>query len=188
MWFVFNRVPFIIQDTFLDSEWYNFPLCRIYIYFGQVSWSIREGNGNPLQCSCLENPRDGGAWWAAIYGVTQSRTRLKWLSSSSRNLRWFRLGFSHSRDIWFPLISRWCPSGSQPKAWGMYQSPSWIVDWDIKFSSCSVWPSQVLLSFPSSATCSRIESSLWGKQSPPQSVPLSVSFFFFFFFLKLIRG
>ena len=44
---------------------------------------IGEGNGNPLQCSCLENPRDGGAWWAAIYGVTQSRTRLKRLSSSS---------------------------------------------------------------------------------------------------------
>ena len=43
-----------------------------------------EGNGNPLQCSCLENPRDGGAWWAAVYGVTQSPTRLKWLSSSSR--------------------------------------------------------------------------------------------------------
>ena len=44
---------------------------------------IGEENGNPLQCSCLENPRDGGAWWAAIYGVAQSRTRLKWLSSSS---------------------------------------------------------------------------------------------------------
>ena len=43
-----------------------------------------EGNGNPLQCACLENPRDGGAWWAAIYGVTQSRTRLKRLSSSSK--------------------------------------------------------------------------------------------------------
>ena len=43
-----------------------------------------EGNGNPLQCSCLENPRDGGAWWAAFYGVAQSRTRLKRLSSSSR--------------------------------------------------------------------------------------------------------
>ena len=42
-----------------------------------------EGNGNPLQCSWLENPRDGGAWWAAVYGVAQSRTRLKWLSSSS---------------------------------------------------------------------------------------------------------
>ena len=42
---------------------------------------IGEGNGNPLQCSCLENPRDDGAWWAAICGVTQSRTQLKWLSS-----------------------------------------------------------------------------------------------------------
>ena len=44
---------------------------------------IGEGNGNPLQCSCLENPRDRGAWWAAIYGVAQSRTQLKQLSSSS---------------------------------------------------------------------------------------------------------
>ena len=44
---------------------------------------IGEGSGDPLQYSCLENPRDGGAWWAAIYGVTQSWTRLKRLSSSS---------------------------------------------------------------------------------------------------------
>ena len=44
---------------------------------------IGEGNGNPLQCSCLENPRDGRAWWATIYGVAQSRTRLKRLTSSS---------------------------------------------------------------------------------------------------------
>ena len=42
-----------------------------------------EGNGSPLQCSCLENPRNRGAWWAAVYGVAQSRTRLKQLSSSS---------------------------------------------------------------------------------------------------------
>ena len=47
---------------------------------------IGEGNGNPLQCSCLENPRDRGAWWAAIYGVTQSQTRLKRLSSSGDEL------------------------------------------------------------------------------------------------------
>jgi len=44
---------------------------------------IGEGNGNPLQYPCLENPRDGGAWWAAVYGVAQSRTQLKRLSSSS---------------------------------------------------------------------------------------------------------
>ena len=54
---------------------------RLYFHF---SFScIGEGNGNPLQCSCLENPRDGGAWGAAVYGVAQSRTRLKRLSSSS---------------------------------------------------------------------------------------------------------
>ena len=47
---------------------------------------IREGNGNPLQCSCLENPRDGGAWWAAIYGVAQTQTQLKRLSSSSSSI------------------------------------------------------------------------------------------------------
>ena len=46
-----------------------------------------EGNGNPLQCSCLENPRDGGAWWAAVSGVAQSRTQLKRLSSRSSNIR-----------------------------------------------------------------------------------------------------
>ena len=46
---------------------------------------IGEGNGNPLQCSCLENPRDRGAWWAAVYGVAWSRTRLKRLSSSSKS-------------------------------------------------------------------------------------------------------
>ena len=44
---------------------------------------IGEGNGNPLQCSCLENPKGGGAWWAAVCGVAQSRIRLKQLSSSS---------------------------------------------------------------------------------------------------------
>ena len=47
---------------------------------------IGEGNGNPLQCSCLETPRDRGAWWAAIYGVVQSQTWLKWLNSSSSSI------------------------------------------------------------------------------------------------------
>ena len=47
-----------------------------------LSYILREGNGTPLQYSCLENPRDGGAWWAAVYGFAQSRTQLKCLSSS----------------------------------------------------------------------------------------------------------
>ena len=54
---------------------------RLHFHFSLSC--IGEGNGNPLQCSCLENPRDGGAWWAAIYGVAQSRTLLKRRSSSS---------------------------------------------------------------------------------------------------------
>ena len=56
------------------TEWLHFPFSLS---------CIGKGNGNPLQCSCLENPRDGGAWWAAVYGVAQSWTRLKRLSSSS---------------------------------------------------------------------------------------------------------
>ena len=47
---------------------------RLHFHFSLSC--IGEGNGSPLQCSCLENPREGGAWWAAVYGVTQSRTRL----------------------------------------------------------------------------------------------------------------
>ena len=61
---------------------------RLYFHFSLSC--IEEGNGNPLQCSCLENPRDGGAWWAAIYGVAQSRTRLKRLSSSSSSIQYPR--------------------------------------------------------------------------------------------------
>ena len=54
---------------------------RLHFHFSLSC--IGEGNGNPLQCSCLENPRDGGVWWAAVYGVAQSGTQLKRLSSSS---------------------------------------------------------------------------------------------------------
>ena len=57
---------------------------RLHFHFSLSCFG--EGNDNPLQCSCLENPRDSGAWWAAIYGVTQSRTRLKRLTSSSSQL------------------------------------------------------------------------------------------------------
>ena len=60
------------------SSWGRYELDtteRLHFHFSLSC--IGESNGNPLQCSCLENPRDGGAWWAALYGVTQSRTRLK---------------------------------------------------------------------------------------------------------------
>ena len=75
-----NRMCQKVLTFFLSAT----PHCateRLLFHFS-LSW-IGGGNGNPLQCSCPENPRDGEAWWAAVYGVAQSRTRLKWLSSSS---------------------------------------------------------------------------------------------------------
>ena len=57
---------------------------RLHFHFSLSC--IGERNGNPLQCSCLENPRSGGAWWAAVYGVAQSRTRLKRLSSKATSM------------------------------------------------------------------------------------------------------
>ena len=65
------------------------------LHFDFTLACVGEGNGNPLQCSCLENPRDGGASWAAVYGVAQSQTRLKRLSSSSSSLAWTTLQCKH---------------------------------------------------------------------------------------------
>ena len=76
---------------------------RLHFHFSLPC--IGEGNGNPLWCSCLENPRDGGAWWAAVYGVAQSRTRLKQRSSSSSsssridNINCICISFSHQLSI-----------------------------------------------------------------------------------------
>ena len=82
---------------------------------------IGEGNGNPLQCSCLENPRDGGAWWAAVSGVAQRRTWLKRLSSSSiHNL------FSMKRVGEF-LCTAWRIYSS---AFHVAQCCPWVVCWN----------------------------------------------------------
>ena len=71
---------------------------RLHFYFSLSC--IGEGNGNPLQYSCLENPREGGAWWAAVYGVAQSRTWLKWLSSSIETRRKAELVYRASHDMY----------------------------------------------------------------------------------------
>ena len=71
---------------------------RLHFHFSLSC--IGEGNGNPLQYSCLENPWDGGAWWAAVYGVAQSRTRLKRLSSSSRSVIAFLPRSKHLLISW----------------------------------------------------------------------------------------
>ena len=70
---------------------------RLHFHFSLSC--VGEANGNSLQCSCLENPRDGGAWWAAVYGVTQSRTQLKRLSSNSS-----REGFLYHFVLVLPLV------------------------------------------------------------------------------------
>ena len=67
------------KAAFHWGRWGSDSTERLHFHFSCSC--IGEGHGNPLQCSCLENPRDGGAWWAAVYGVAQSRKRLKWLSS-----------------------------------------------------------------------------------------------------------
>ena len=77
---------------------------------------VGEGNGNPLQCSCLENPRDRGACWAAIYGVSQSRTRMKQLSSSSNYFKtlWWFLPYIHMNQPWVYMITHPDPPSNLP--------------------------------------------------------------------------
>ena len=82
---------------------------------------IGEGNGNPLQCSCLENPRDGRAWWAAVYGVAQSRTWLKRLSSSSS-----------SCFLFHPFYYVTCPLGRRGKQRvDFVKSQKATLQWDL---------------------------------------------------------
>ena len=81
---------------------------RIHFYFSLSCTG--EGNGNPLQCSCLENPRDGEAWWAAISGVAQSRTRLKRLSSSSSSWACGILILQPGMEPVYPAVEAWSPN------------------------------------------------------------------------------
>ena len=86
-------MSFFLSNKILSSHFWTrnkVGYAQLTSTWSKLSWDTRslqgqdaEGNGTPLHYSCLENPTDGGAWWAAVYGVTQSRTRLKRLSSSS---------------------------------------------------------------------------------------------------------
>ena len=121
---------------------------------------IGEGNGNPLQCSCLENPRDGGAWWAAVYGLAQSRTRLKWLSSSSsRRRRRKRHQGSHaskakpleSAQAWYieGEEGNWCSGkiGYVKAWWQCLPRPVWISFCERGDCTCFCGGNTVLLLF-----------------------------------------
>ena len=91
-WNILGKSPWgesdLLSIIFSLSGDYSRPIHYIgrYWVIGDGKVNSREGNGTPLQYSCLENPMDGEAWWAAIYGVAQSRTQLKWLSSSSSSI------------------------------------------------------------------------------------------------------
>ena len=132
---------------------------------------IGEGNGNPFQCSCLENPRDGGAWWAAVYGVAQSRTRLKWLSSRQK----LALGSGLAERMCAYSVTQPCPTLCYPMD---YKSPvssvhgilqAKILEWvAISFSSRKddTW-SKTLCHFTISIYSHQIvweESTLWLQQ------------------------
>ena len=80
------------------GRWGSDTTERLHFYFSLSC--IGEGNGNPLQCSCLESPRDRGARWAAVYGVAQNWTQLKWLSSSSKDFH-FYLFTVINPNLWF---------------------------------------------------------------------------------------
>ena len=94
---------------------------RLHFHFSLSC--IGEGNGNPLQCSCLENPRDGGAWWAAVYGVAQSRTQLRRLSSSSSSWQHSHLndGRTEAQEVISLTSAKWIPNRAHIKT-----QMSWI--------------------------------------------------------------
>ena len=90
----------------------SFPRARTWLKWLSRRASIGEGNGSPLQYSCLENPRDRGAWWAAVCGVTQSQTWLKQLSSSSSSPR--AIYFTHGSVYILMLLSHFTPPSPSP--------------------------------------------------------------------------
>ena len=150
---------------------------------------IGEGNGNPLQCSCLENSRDGGTWWAAVYGVAQSRTQLKWLSSSSREAwRAAIHGIANSRT-W---LSDWTDWGVERNWWKRRTSLSFIflltpilsVQSEVKWVKVTFLPrkrkvkvAQSCLTLCNSMDCNSSGSSVHGILQARILVWVAISFF-----------
>ena len=110
---ILTPVLYLERGASSDTLWSQGKLAcfrRVYLPFSPGKIKPGKGNGTPLQYPCLENPRDGGAWWAAVYGVTQSRTRLKWLSSSSSSKIKLPRSTSFVLKIqsWFPIRKTMC--------------------------------------------------------------------------------
>ena len=127
------------------GRWWSDTTERLHFHFSLSC--IGEGNGNPLQCSCLENPRDGGAWWAAVYGITESRTRLKWLSSSSSSL-----------SLWASLVAQTssiCLKSRRPGFNPWVRKIPWRMKWQ---------PPPVFLPGKSQGRRSLVGYSPWGRK------------------------
>ena len=127
---------------------------------------IGEGNGNPLQCSCLENPRDWGAWWAVVYGVAQSRTRLKRLSSSSK-----------------PLVSEFC---HLPKLYDLEQnllSLSFLIFEKSESNDCTS-----LIELSRGLDDSHAVLSIWNQLSTHWIFPAVIIGSFFYIIYKLLEN
>ena len=88
------KVPWMEEPGGLQSMGLLESDTTEWLHFHFSLSCIGEGNGNPLQCSCLENLRDGGAWWAAVYGVSHSQTQLKQLSSNYLGLKHMNHGLT----------------------------------------------------------------------------------------------
>ena len=102
------KIPWMEEPGRLQSSEELDTTERLHFHFSLSCTG--EGNGNPLQCSCLENPRDDGAWRAAVYGVTQSQTWLKWLSSkTSKRLKEYYEKFyaQKSHNLGVSLVAQW---------------------------------------------------------------------------------
>ena len=135
------------QHHIANSHWLFCFMC------GKV-YGLEKENGNPLQYSCLENPVDRGSWWAAVYGVAQSRTRLKWLNSSSISKVYVSM-----------LLSQFIPPSPSPTVpyvcslclclhWGYYFLMPWLFGYRFESTSpwlqclCSFWNTRLPLKIP----------------------------------------
>ena len=148
-----------------------------------------EGNSNPLQCSCLENPRDGWARWAAVYGVAQSWTRLKWLSSSSSSFTQFKLFISQKRKLKSKVVKRFSKgwiARAQPVVLLKSNKNQWLfteqslqkLKGNKIYSESSLSNSYFFFSVQLLSVCRTTF-----LHSCNQSINQLVSFFFFFFYV-----
>ena len=132
---------------------------------------IADGNGNPLQCSCLENPRDGGAWWATVYGVTQSQTGLKRLSSrSSSSISLENILIRKKISVKFHFADK----GPYSQSYGISCSHVWMWELDYNESwaqkNWCFWTEVLEKTLESALDCKEIKPVILKEMSPEYSL------------------